>query len=304
MMDVWTVDQIALLPPLPKPKLIGLMLVRNEDWVIGLSARAALQWCDALYVYCHKCTDRTQNILDELSREYENRIMRSWSSSDQWDEMDMRQATLKMGRKWGATHFACVDADEVLTGNLLPNIRRMVMGLKPGEALDLPMIPCWRSLTQYRNDESIWSRAYISTAFADDKGVAWKPEKSGYQHHHRLPYGVRAKREMRHGDGGVMHLQFANWERLVAKHVWYRMVEVTRFTKRTLENIETTYSQATNEDGLRTTPTPAAWWDPNQKWMSCVDFNSPPWQAAECKRLYAEHGPEKFRGLNLFGVAP
>jgi hypothetical protein len=101
-----------------------------------------------------------------------------------------------------------------------------------------------------------------------------------------------------------MHLQFANWERLKTKHALYKVWEVVRFTKRTIENIEATYNQALDETGIRTTPTPASWWEPYQKWMGHVDFKSEPWQAAECKRLYAEHGPEKFKGLNLFGVAP
>lgn len=309
-MDVWTVDDVSALerlsqiPKGPQPKIIGLMLVRNEDWVLGLSARAALQWCDALYVYCHKCTDKTQEILDAISAEYPERVLRAWSEADDWDEMDMRQTTLKMGRKWGATHFACIDADEVLTGNLLPSIRERVLALKPTQALDLPMIPCWRSLDHYRSDESVWSRAYISMAFADDKGVAWKPEKGGYQHHHRLPYGVRAKRELTHADGGVMHLQFANWRRLTAKHAWYKCVEATRFTKRTTEEIDRVYNQALDENNLNTKPVPAAWWAPYSQWIRCVDMKSEPWHTAECKRLYTAFGADKFRGLNLFGVAP
>lgn len=305
-MDVWTVDDVSALerlrqiPKAPTPKIVGLMLVRNEDWIIGLSARAALQWCDAIYVYCHKCTDRTMNVLDDIAAEYPERVMRAWSDAENWDEMDMRQTTLKMGRKWGATHFACIDADEVLTGNLLPRIRNMVLRLRPTDALDLPMIPCWRSLDQYRSDESVWSRSYISTAFADDKGVAWKPEKGGYQHHHRLPYGVRAHRQLKHDDGGVMHLQFANWRRLVEKHRWYKCVEVTRFPdKRSVEEIERVYSQATDENNLNTKPVPSAWWAPYSQWIGCVDMKSEPWHAAECDRIIAEYGREKFKGLRV-----
>jgi hypothetical protein len=39
-------------------KLIGLMPVRGEDWILGLSARAALMWCDELVILLHSCTDR------------------------------------------------------------------------------------------------------------------------------------------------------------------------------------------------------------------------------------------------------
>jgi hypothetical protein len=261
-------------------------------------------WCDAVYIYLHKCTDATKEIVDAVRAEQPDRIMMAWSDAENWDEMDMRQTTLRMGRKWGATHFACIDADEVLTGNLLPVIRERVLALRPAQALDLPMIPCWRSLDAYRSDESVWSKAYISTAFADDKGVSWKPEKGGYQHHHRLPYGVRAHREGSHDGGGVMHLQFANWRRLTAKHCVYKQWEVIRFTKRTIENIEETYNQALDERNLNVLSVPPEWWKPYAHLRRCVNMDSVPWHEEEAKRLYAEHGAEKFAGLNLFGVVP
>lgn len=299
-MDVWTVNDVKDLPPIPRPKIVGLMLIRNEDWVIGLSARAALQWCDGLYVYCHKCTDKTMEILDAISTEHPNNVCRAWSESEQWNEMTMRQTTLDMGRKWGATHFACIDADEVLTGNLLPSIRKMVLDLKLGQALDLPMIPVWRNLFQYRQDSSVWSRAYISTAFADAPEVAWKVAHDGYQHHHRLPYGVKAHRALTHADGGVMHLQFANWLRLTEKHRWYKCIEVTRFPdRRTVEEVERIYNQATDEAELTTRPIPSAWWAPYQDLLRCVDMQSSPWYTAEVDKMIAEHGKEKFKGLSI-----
>jgi uncharacterized metal-binding protein YceD (DUF177 family) len=44
-------------------KLVGLMLCRNSDWVIGLSLRAALMWCDAVVVLMHNCSDDTEEIV-------------------------------------------------------------------------------------------------------------------------------------------------------------------------------------------------------------------------------------------------
>ena len=300
-MDVWTVGEIACLPKPPPPKLVALMLVRNEDWVLNLSLRAALRWCDAVYVYCHKCHDGTQDIIDTVDRQNPGRVARAWSEADDWNEMDMRQTLLQQGRKWGATHFALVDADEVPTANWLAYLRQRALALNPGEAMDVPMIPCWRSLHAYRNDNSIWCKSRISVAFADKPGVCWKAD-NGYQHHHRLPYGVTAKRVGERGAGGVMHLQFANWPRLAAKHAWYKCVEITRFTKRTREEIDRVYNQALDESNLRTAECPKAWWEGHD--TSCVDFQSEPWHKAECKRLWDLHGADTFRGLNLFGVAP
>ena len=56
-------------------KLVCLMPCRNEDWIIGLSARAALMWCDHLVVLDHASTDDTQAIIYDLMGEYPGRII-------------------------------------------------------------------------------------------------------------------------------------------------------------------------------------------------------------------------------------
>ncbi len=50
------------------------MPCRNEDWVLALSARAALMWCDALVLYLHACTDRSLDIASEIQNENPGRV--------------------------------------------------------------------------------------------------------------------------------------------------------------------------------------------------------------------------------------
>jgi hypothetical protein len=286
-------------------KLVALMLVRNEDWVLGLTARAALLWCDALYVYLHKTSDETHAILDELEREYPGRIARGWNNDPGWPEMDMRQALLEEGRKFQGTHFAIVDADEILTANLLHSIRPRIEMLKSATALELPMVPTWRSIWHYRDDQSVWARAWLSLAFRDAPQLSWKPDQAGYQHHHRLPYGITERIHAgERGTGGVMHLQFVDWERLKGKHALYKLREAITYPDRPREKIDTMYSQALDETGLKTSRVPHAWWADYAPWLQRLRIDEPPWQLKECRRLWKEHGPEKFAGLNLFGVVP
>src|SRR3990167_7796994 len=105
-------------------KLIGLMCVKNESWVLGLSARAALRWCDEIVMVNHSSTDDTVVVIQELEREFPWRIQYShWEDKGEWDEMEMREHSLLLGRKFGGTHFAVIDADEIVTGNLLSSVR-------------------------------------------------------------------------------------------------------------------------------------------------------------------------------------
>lgn len=286
-------------------KLVALMLVKNEDWILGLSARVALLWCDVIAFYLHDCTDGTQRIVDELEKEYgEERIVRAWNHAAGWPEMDMRQALLEQGRKAGGTHFALIDADEVLTSNLLPHIRARVEALRPGCMLEVPMAAMWKSIWQYRDDASVWSKAWLTLAFRDiPERCSWKPDVAGYQHHHRHPYGLRKhEREGEHGAGGVMHLQFADWRRLVAKHAWYKMRERVTYPERAISRIDDMYSQAVNETGVRTSTAPLHWWSMYSQWLSQLHLNREPWHADACRRYIAEHGAETFAGLDLFGV--
>jgi hypothetical protein len=52
-------------------------------------------------------------------------------------------------------------------------------------------------------------------------------------------------------------------------------------------------------------PVPESWWAPYENLMQYLDLSedTEPWQQTEVKRLIAEHGREKFVGLDLFGVA-
>src|SRR5690348_12957855 len=119
-------------------KLIGLMPVRNEAWCLGLTLRVALMWCDEVVVFLHACTDRSFEIVREIREEAGvDRVALSVYSNPIWNEMLHRQWMLLQARDHGATHIAIIDADEILTGDLLtkcdegPNtrIRYLVAGL-------------------------------------------------------------------------------------------------------------------------------------------------------------------------------
>src|SRR5215475_9209519 len=103
-------------------KLTAIMPVRNEEWILGLSARVALEWCDELVVLNHCSFDRTHAILEEISRET-GRVRFAAHNTSQWREMEHRQQLLDIARHYEATHIALIDADEVLCADSLPGIR-------------------------------------------------------------------------------------------------------------------------------------------------------------------------------------
>src|SRR5580700_4905017 len=116
------------------------MPVRNEDWVLGLTARAVLQWCDELVVGLHACTDASAKIVADVCFEEPGRITWTEHPDPVWSEMAHRQALLDIARGRGATHIAIVDADEILTANLIPLIRGAIASVPQFSVFQLPWI--------------------------------------------------------------------------------------------------------------------------------------------------------------------
>lgn len=287
--------------------IVGLMLVRNEEWILGFSARAALQWVDHLVICNHASTDRTAEIMEEVRAENKDRVLlHTFQDSEYWEEMALRQAMLEVGMPLRPSHIALVDADEALTSNLLFDVRDWVSDLRGGVCLDLPMVPIWRSLDTVRSDNCVWTRGVISTAVKCLPGMGWKAKSDGYTHHSRIPRHCDQKRTTPNGIvGGNMHLQFANHRRLVSKHAWYKMTERLRWPTRdqsSVKNLNQKYGKAVDENGLQMAPVPAQYWTHYIEWKSLIDLDSPSWFEDECKRLLAKHGREPFAGLDLFGV--
>src|SRR5262245_23758182 len=100
-------------------RLVATLCARNEDWVLGMSARAALMWCDHVVLFNHASTDDPGEVAAQVVAEYPERVTYLSDDDPTWKEMAHRQRMLDAARAAGATHIAIVDADEVLSGNLL-----------------------------------------------------------------------------------------------------------------------------------------------------------------------------------------
>lgn len=287
-------------------KLLGLMLCRNSDWVIGLSLRAALMYCDEVVVMLHQCTDQTGNILDQIRLEFGVRIHKWTMIHPVWKEMEYRNFLLNSARDRGATHIAMIDDDEVLTGNLLPTIRETIEKTCAGTILMMPGLNL-RGGTSEVMSSGMWSRSQVSVAFKDEPYWHWAgqgPEQ--YDFHHRHPMGAAfypAENSITARDSGLMHLQFCSERRLKAKQFLYQLVERKRWPNRkTAGEVSAYYSQSVFEAAAaQTVPVPDSWWAPYQHLLPHLHIDAEPWQLAECRRIIAGN-PGIEVGLNSFGI--
>ena len=290
------------------PKIVALTIAHNEEWSLGFTGRATLMWADKVVFLNHNSDDRTKAIMAAIRKEYPDRVSIINVTEKRWSEMAHRQRTLELARGSGATHCCVVDADEVLSGNLLPMIRNWILRLVPGQVLQLPWVCLWRGLKQYRNDSSIWSHSFITMAFGDRSDLAWKPREDGYEFHQRGPIGVATDiRSLRPvgqwAGGGLLHMQHAQWNRLLAKQAWYKMKERVMYPGRDKAIVvDKRYHAAVDEHNLRTEPVPKSWLAPYKDILKHLRLDMVPWQIADMKAMMAKHGPQRFDGLNLYGI--
>ena len=277
-------------------KIIALMVLRNEAWVLGASLRAALKWCDGAAILLDRCTDATVDIVREIAKETTKEILVSETDeAEHWSEMFHRQKNLEDGRSLGGTHFAIVDADEILTHNNLEHVRGWFESLQDGEVLDVPMIAPWKSLDAY----SPHTRGVITLGFKDMPGMGWAPRgEEQYHHHNRPPHGMTARRSVE-CEGGVFHLQWAAWERMKMKHIHYMLSERVRWGYSPREINERYHWFDRPPHGQDLLSVPSEWWGNYSK--SSIKLDHTVWYERECRRLVRCHGAAIMGGLDLFG---
>jgi hypothetical protein len=294
-------------------KIIGLLPARNEDWILGLSARALLRWVDELVILDHCSTDKSRVMEWAIALEHPaGKVTVICDNDPIWYEMAHRQQMLATAREHGATHIVMIDADEVLSANLVPHIRDIIAEIPDPCVLQLPWITCRDSIHQ-QHASGLWAEQYASAAFKDDPRCHWG-QRAGYDFHHRAPMGrpEHPFKPVTHVGGGILHLQYSNPRRLLAKQALYKMTEVIRWPGRdSLAEINKRYDYSVYGGPVRPTnglptfdlsPVPGEWWDGYGDLMQHLHLDAEPWQEAECRRLVEEYGREKFAGLDLFEV--
>lgn len=270
-------------------KIVGIMPVRNEGWILPVSVPALLEWVDELVILDHASTDGAVDGFGE-------RVHIIREDEPTWFEMSHRQRLLEAARVIGATHIVTVDADEIISSDAVPKIKDIIRSLAVGEVLQPTWAHAWRGVRNYRVDGT-WTEKRASAAFRDGPGLSWH-DRDGYDHHHREPFGATGYRR----DGGTLiHFQHASWRRLLAKQCWYKMVERVRWPDRErADQVDCKYHRTVDENGLSTQEIPPRWIGARD--LSRIELDGEPWQEAECRRMLEQHGESRFAGLRRYGV--
>ena len=148
-------------------KLIAVMPVKNEEWIIERTLETLSHWCDAIIVADQGSTDSTL----EICRRYP-KVVVVQNPSDEFNEQQRRQILLDAARQFdGKNLIFALDADEivsatVLEGNVLDDL---INQMQPGTSAVLQWMMLWRHPFRYRDDQSTWSNSWKHFVYWDDR---------------------------------------------------------------------------------------------------------------------------------------
>ena len=256
----------------PKKRLIGLVPMRNEAARIGTCLRQLAHYTDAIVLLDDASEDQSvavaESMADVCGLECILKKEKAWNR----DEPGDRNALLDAGRKLGGTHFIMIDADEVFTSNCVHQnvLRTVILNLVPGDQLQLMWFQLWRSVWQFRLDQSVWSSKCKSIAFADDGVGAYR---SDFIHTARVPMDMKGNVIRMDGlSHGLMHFSFANWRNMLIKQAWYRCLERIHWPDKPMPIINRAYAPSKDETGLGLKDVPMEWYTHYQDFNSSVSW--------------------------------
>lgn len=283
-------------------KVIALMLVKNEDWILDYTLTCLRGFVDKIIVLDDRSTDST---LDLLSK-HPVTVMKGTIACNKGRK---RSELLRAGRKDGGTHFVWLDADEVFTADLRDDFRGLLKTMVPGQKILLRWLAMWKSPFVFRDDESVWSNNFKDFVFCDDHvsdfEQTWTAEdlkKWGEflvaaTHEPRTPGENKPSNIIRlETYGGVMHYQFAPWERFQAKQKWYRYLELIRNPNSATEIIAR-YRITEDDPSARVSPIKSSWI--NGYSVPCgIEGVKPGWFLTEIQKMDERFGKDFFSVLN------
>jgi len=222
-------------------KIIGLVPVRNEAWVLPHSLASLSGFCDIIIVSDQNSDDGSREICRHfpkvvLLESAESRI----STQVRWQLFDAARGYDGCNLMW------CTDADELVA----PAAARGFFAarrddLKPGTIVECMFVHPWHSPSRYREYHWGYAPQFKALAFVDDRRMDYDRSRPNSIHEPRVPIDS-ARGVLRAGELHVLHLQWLLAGRTQMRQAWYRCREL----------LDGRPARAINEDYATTLPDP------------------------------------------------
>lgn len=279
-----------------RPTVVCVAAVKNEAWIMERFLTCASLWADHIIVADQSSSDGTRDIARRFPR-----VELIDNPGIGWDERPRRQLLLDAARRIpGPRVIVMLDADEVLSAEVLSDPEwDEALRQPPGTPLVFGRLDLGPRPGTYLYDCEADRGDVFRLGLVDDgAGVA----DTLVVHGERLPAGNGRPFRLRRVR--MLHYQFCDPARTTSKHRWYRCFERVRFPEKSLVAIHRTYDWMERYPLRERRVDPGCYAGYTERGidMHAIRIEGTYWWDWEVLRLFAVHGLECFRGLDVWDV--
>jgi hypothetical protein len=284
-------------------KIFVVIPTRNDAWILSRVLATTSLWADRIIVADENSWDETSNICRQFSK-----VQLITFEPKEFNESNRRQVLLQAVRQWdGQNLIFGLDADEIMTGEILqPSVmNEFVNQMKPGMSAQFQWIMLWGNCRQYRYDPTPeWSANYKYFAYWDDRQLKFDNVR---MHSSRVPESSLSD-SITFNKFRVLHFAFAEWQRMLAKHVYYLALERAMGSPKHAYSLNRKYRWFYKQpkSGPVISDIPKQWLEGyvhNGLDVSAdIKQEDLYWYETEVLRFFNKYGLHKFRHLNIWGT--
>src|SRR3954469_8397153 len=274
-------------------KIIAMMPVRNEAWVIEHSLASLSRFCDVILVCDHHSDDSTVDICRRFAKVVVIAAAPGSRIREQrWQLLDAARNYAGHNLLWAT------DADELLSpGLMLRFLETRGAELTPGRVVECLDYTLWNTPLAYR-EYSRYQPFWKAVGFVDDRLADFDRSEATPLHEPRTPASDTAA-VVRADNVPLLHLQFIIPGRNQLKQAWYRCREL--LDGRNAAAINEFYSVTFHSGRVVTSPTRPEWTADLTFPAAGADL-APSWHQREILAWFDEHGIERFEPLEIWHV--
>ncbi len=281
-------------------KIITIMPVRNEGWIIKHNLTILSQFCDHILIAIGESNDKTFEICSSFPKV----LMVPDIEPGFVKKYNRRKILLDKAREFdGLNLILALDADELVTADAVssPAWFNLISNIKPGESYHLPWIWIWKSPRHFRhNDKSAWSERWIYCLFRDDRINNYS---LGNWHEERIP-SVYVKTSKPFPDVKILHYAQVAKNRVRSRQCYCQVIELLKFN-RSPAIINENYIITKDERSIRLSKIPFEWLSAWERLGVDVDNLSDPelsWFDIDILKIFSKEGTWRFADLDIWDI--
>ncbi len=281
-----------------RPKIIALVPVRNEAWILKSFLECTSLWADHIIVADQLSEDNSREIAAAFPK-----VMVIDNTCAEFSEVERQRLLIAAARRFPAPRLlVAVDADEIVSANILDSPEwQIALQQPPGTVLGFGKVELYGSTEQYFLHSVEDKNSWIPFAYVDD-GAG---HEGSIIHTCRIPERDDSPR-FRMNEVVVLHFARSNTLRAESKDRWYRCFERISFPEKNILTIHRLYDFFERlKDKFKIRASHLDWFDNYRSAGINLHLGGSDtvfWWDWEILRMFKKYGVAPFRHLDIWSV--